>query len=163
MKKLLILLCFSGCITHQKLAEKCLEKYPPLVEVFTDTLLLVDTIKLSYEHIDTFYLDTTIVIKEIQKVESTARLEVERNKFKSEYKRLYDADLETILDLNRMLDKIAKDTTKANKEIRELKKVNEKLKEKLSTANKYKWGVWIFAVALLVIALFTRWFKPRLF
>ena len=162
MKKLLILLCFSGCITHQKLAEKCLEKYPPLVEVFTDTLLLVDTIKVSYEHIDTFYLDTTIVIKEIQKVESTARLELERKKFKSDFKRLYDADLESILYLNRILDKVAIDTTNAYKEIRELKKEKQELKERLSTANNYKWGVWIFGVALFLIA-FLRWFKPRLF
>ena len=162
MKKLLLLISLSGCLTQQKLAEKCLEKYPPLVEVFTDTLLLVDTIKLSYEHIDTFYLDTTIVIKEIQKVESTARLELERKKFKSDFKRLYDADLQTILDLNRILDRLSNDTTKAYKEIRELKKDINKLKERLSTANKYKWGVWIFGVALLLIA-FLRWFKPRLF
>lgn len=160
MKKLLLLISLSGCLTQQKLAEKCLEKYPPLVEVFTDTLLLVDTIKLSYE--DTFYFDTTIVIKEIQKVESTARLELERKKFKSDFKRLYDADLQTILDLNRILDRLSNDTTKAYKEIRELKKDINKLKERLSTANKYKWGVWIFGVALLLIA-FLRWFKPRLF
>ena len=162
MKKLLLLISLSGCLTQQKLAEKCLEKYPPLVEVFTDTLLLVDTIKLSYEHIDTFYLDTTIIIKEIQKVESTARLELERKKFKSDFKRLYDQDLETILYLNRILDRLSNDTTKAYKEIRELKKDINKLKESLSTANKYKWGVWIFGVALLLIA-FLRWFKPRLF
>ena len=162
MKKLLILLCFSGCITHQKLAEKCLEKYPPLVEVLIDTLLVVDTIKLTYENTDTFYLDTTIVIKEIQKVESTARLEVERKKFKSDYKRLYDQDLQTILELNRILDKVANDTAKAYKQIRELKEDNNKLKQRLSTANKYKWGVWLFAVVLLFIA-FLKWFKPRLF
>lgn len=162
MKKLLLLISLSGCLTQQKLAEKCLEKYPPLVEVFTDTLLLVDTIKLSYEHIDTFYLDTTIIIKEIQKVESTARLELERKKFKSDFKRLYDQDLETILYLNRILDMLSNDTTKANKEIRELNKDKQELKERLSTANKYKWGVWIFGVALLLIA-FLRWFKPRLF
>ncbi|CAB4137418.1 hypothetical protein UFOVP316_41 [uncultured Caudovirales phage] len=162
MKKLLILLFFSGCITHQKLAEKCLEKYPPLVEVLHDTLLLVDTIKVSYEHLDTFYLDTTIVIKEIQKVESTAKLEVERKKFKKDFKRLYDQDLETILELNRILDKVANDTTKAYKEIRRLKEDNQKLKQRLSTANNYKWGVWIFAVVLFFIA-FLKWFKPRLF
>lgn len=162
MKKLLLLISLSGCLTQQKLAEKCLEKYPPLVEVYTDTLLLVDTIKLSYEHIDTFYLDTTIVIKEIQKVESTARLEVERKKFKGDFKRLYDADLQTILDLNRILDRLSNDTAKANKEIKGLKQDKQELKERLSTANKYKWGVWIFGVALLLIA-FLRWFKPRLF
>lgn len=162
MKKLLLLISLSGCLTQQKLAEKCLEKYPPLVEVFTDTLLLVDTIKLSYEHIDTFYLDTTIVIKEIQRIESTARLEVERKKFKGEYKRLYDADLQTILDLNRILDRLSNDTTKAYKEIRQLKKDKQQLKERLSTANKYKWGVWILGISLLLIA-FLRWFKPRLF
>lgn len=162
MKKLLILLCFSGCITHQKLAEKCLDKYPPLVEVLTDTLLVVDTIKLTYENTDTFYLDTTIVIKEIQKVESTARLEVERKKFKSDYKRLYDQYLQTILDLNRILYRLSNDTAKAYKQIRELKQDNTKLKLKLSTANKYKWGVWLFAVVLLFIA-FLKWFKPRLF
>ena len=162
MKKLLLLISLSGCLTQQKLAEKCLEKYPPLVEVFTDTLLLVDTIKLSYEHIDTFYLDTTIVIKEIQKIESTARLELERKKFKGDFKRLYDQDLETILYLNRILDRLSNDTTKAYKEIKELKQDINKLKERLSTANKYKWGVWIFGVALLLIA-FLRWFKPRLF
>lgn len=162
MKKLLLLISLSGCLTQQKLAEKCLEKYPPLVEVFTDTLLLVDTIKLSYEHIDTFYLDTTIVIKEIQQVESTARLELERKKFKSDFKRLYDQDLQAIVELNRVVDRLSNDTTKAYKEIRELKKDINNLKERLSTANKYKWGVWIFGVALLLIA-FLRWFKPRLF
>lgn len=139
-----------------------MEKYPPLVEVLTDTLLLVDTIKVSYEHIDTFYLDTTIVIKEIQKVESTARLELERKKFKGDFKRLYDQDLQTILDLNRILDRLSNDTAKAYKEIRTLKEDNQKLKQRLSTANKYKWGVWIFAVALFFIA-FLKWFKPRLF
>ena len=162
MKKLLLLISLSGCLTQQKLAEKCLEKYPPLVEVFTDTLLLVDTIKLSYEHIDTFYLDTTIVIKEIQQVESTARLEVERKKFKGDFKRLYDQDLQVIVELNRVVDRLSNDTAKAYKEIKELKQDINKLKERLSTANKYKWGVWIFGVALLLIA-FLRWFKPRLF
>jgi hypothetical protein len=159
---LILLISLSGCLTQQKLAEKCLEKYPPLVEVFTDTLLLVDTIKLSYNHIDTFYLDTTIIIKEIQRIESTARLEVERNKYKSDFKRFYDTNLESILFLNRTIDKLSKDTTRAYKEIRELHKDKDKLKERLSTANKYKWGVWIFGLLLFLIA-FLRWFKPRLF
>ena len=163
MKKLLILLLLSSCISQKKLAEKCIEQFPcDTTIVSIDTALVTDTQYIKTEVHDSIIITQFKTITEVKYLESSAKLFLEKERHKKDLKALYNADLEIILDLNRMLDKMASDTTKKAKEIRKLKEENDKLKLKLSTANKYKWGVWLFAVVLLFIA-FLKWFKPRLF
>lgn len=163
MKKLVLILLFSSCLSQKKLAEKCIEQFPcDTTIVSIDTTLVSDTQYIKTELLDTFIITQNKTITEVKYLESTAKLFLEKERHKKDLKALYNADLEIILDLYRILDKVASDTTKKAKEIRKLKEDNEKLKLKLSTANKYKWGVWLFAVVLLFIA-FLKWFKPRLF
>lgn len=163
MKKLLILLLLSGCISQKKLAEKCIEQFPCDTTILKiDTTLVSDTQYIRTELHDSIIITQFKTITEVKYLESTAKLFLEKERHKKDLKALYDADLNIILDLNRIMDKMAIDTTNKAKEIRKLKEDNEKLKLKLSTANKYKWGVWLFAVVLLFIA-FLKWFKPRLF
>ena len=163
MKKLLLILLLSGCISQKKLAEKCIEKFPcDTTIVKIDTTLVTDTQYIRTEKRDSIIITQLKTITDVKYLESTAKLYLEKEKHKKEIKALYDADIEIILDLNRMMDKMASDTTSKAKEIRKLKEDNQKLKLRLSTANKYKWAVWLFAVVLLFIA-FLKWFKPRLF
>lgn len=163
MKKLLILLLLSGCISQKKLAEKCIEQFPCDTTIINiDTTLVSDTQYIRTELHDSIIITQYKTITEVKYLESSAKLYLEKERHKKDLKALYDADLKIILDLNRIMDKMSSDTTKKAKEIRKLKEDNEKLKVKLSTANKYKWGVWLFAVVLLFIA-FLKWFKPRLF
>lgn len=163
MKKLLPILLLSGCISQKKLAEKCIEQFPcDTTIVSIDTTLVTDTQYIRTELHDSIIITQFKTIKEVKYLESTAKLFLEKQLHKEEINALKEYDLEIILDLNRMMDKMSLDTTKKAKEIRKLKEDNEKLKKRLSTANKYKWGVWLFAVVLLFIA-FLKWFKPRLF
>ena len=163
MKKLLILLLLSGCISQKKLADKCIEQFPCDTTILKiDTTLVSDTQYIKTELHDSIIITQYKTITEVKYLESTAKLFLEKERHKKDLKALYDADLKIILDLNRIMDKMANDTTNKAKEIRKLKEDNDKLKVKLSTANKYKWGVWLFAVVLLFIA-FLKWFKPRLF
>lgn len=163
MKKLLLILLLSGCISQKKLAEKCIEKYPcDTTIVSIDTTLVTDTKYIKTELVDTFIITQNKTITEVKYLESSAKLFLEKQRHKTEINALKEYDLAIIIDLNRMMDKMASDTTNKAKEIRKLKEDNEKLKLRLSTANKYKWGVWLFAVVLLFIA-FLKWFKPRLF
>ena len=156
MKKLLILLLLSGCISQKKLAEKCIEQFPCDTTIINiDTTLVSDTQYIKTELHDSIIITQYKTITEVKYLESSAKLYLEKERHKKDLKALYESDLEIILDLNRILDKMASDTTSKAKEIK-------KLKVKLSTANKYKWGVWLFAVVLLFIA-FLKWFKPRLF
>lgn len=163
MKKLLILLLLSGCISQKKLAEKCIEQFPCDTTILKiDTTLVSDTQYIRTELHDSIIITQYKTITEVKYLESTAKLFLEKQRHKEEINALKEYDLDIILDLNRIMDKMAIDTTNKAKEIRKLKEDNEKLKLKLSTANKYKWGVWLFAVVLLFIA-FLKWFKPRLF
>lgn len=163
MNKLLILLLLSGCISQKKLAEKCIEQFPCDTTILKiDTTLVSDTQYIKTEFRDSIIITQYKTITEVKYLESTAKLYLEKERHKKDLKALYDADLKIILDLNRIMDKMAIDTTNKAKEIRNLKEDNQKLKLRLSTANKYKWGVYIFAVVLLFIA-FLKWFKPRLF
>lgn len=163
MKKLLLILLLSGCISQKKLAERCIEQFPcDTTIVSIDTTLVTDTQYIKTELVDTFIITQNKTITEVKYLESSAKLFLEKEHHKREIKALKENDLAIILELNKMLDKIARDTTQQAKEIKRLKEDNEKLKLRLSTANKYKWGVWLFAVALLFIASL-KWFKPRLF
>ena len=163
MKKLLILLLLSGCISQKKLAEKCIEQFPCDTTIINiDTTLVSDTQYIKTELHDSIIITQYKTITEVKYLESSAKLYLEKERHKKDLKALYESDLEIILDLNRILDKMASDTTSKAKEIKKLKEDNQKLKQRLSTANNYKWGVWIFAVVLLFIA-FLKWFKPRLF
>ena len=163
MKKLLLILLLSGCISQKKLAEKCIEQFPCDTTIFSiDTTLVSDTQYIKTDLVDTFIITQNKTITEVKYLESSAKLFLEKQRHKTEINALKEYELAIILDLNRMLDKMASDTTNKAKEIRKLKEENQKLKQRLSTANKYKWGVWLFAVVLLFIA-FLKWFKPRLF
>ena len=163
MKKLLLILLLSGCISQKKLAKRCIEQFPcDTTIVSIDTTLVTDTQYIKTELVDTFIITQNKTITEVKYLESSAKLFLEKEQHKREIKALKENDLAIILELNKMLDKIARDTTQQAKEIKRLKEDNEKLKLRLSTANKYKWGVWLFAVVLLFIA-FLKWFKPRLF
>lgn len=163
MKKLLIILLLSGCISQKKLAEKCIEQFPcDTTIVIIDTTLVSDTQYIKTEFHDSIIITQFKTITEVKYLESSAKLFLEKERHKKEINSIKQFDLDQILDLNRMMDKMASDTTKKAKEINKLKEENQKLKQRLSTANKYKWGVWLFAVVLLFIA-FLKWFKPRLF
>ena len=163
MKKLLILILFSSCLSQKKLAEKCIEQFPCDTTIIKiDTSFVSDTQYIRTDFRDSIIITQFKTITEVKYLESTAKLFLEKEKHKKDLKALYESDLKIILDLNRILDKMAIDTTSKAKEIKKLKEDNQKLKQRLSTANKYKWGVWLFAVVLFFIA-FLKWFKPRLF
>jgi CHASE3 domain sensor protein len=67
-----------------------------------------------------------------------------------------------ILDLNRTLDKMARDTARLQDKLRKLEKEKTELKTKLKSANNFKWSVITIGLLLLLI-VFYKWFKPRLF
>lgn len=157
MKRLLPILLLSGCFPHKKLAEICLEKYPPIIESRTDTLKLIDTIPVIYNSRDTFYIDTTVIIREVKTIESTARLEIERKRNKKALDSLYAYDKAIILDLNKQLDKKALDTSKLNRKLRDISKENERLKIRLKSADKYKY---LFLLSILFL-VGNMWFKAR--
>lgn len=154
MKRLLPILLLSGCFPHKKLAEICLEKYPPIIESRTDTLRLIDTIPVIYNSRDTFYIDTTVIIREVKTIESTARLEVERKRNKKAFDSLYAYDMAIILDLNKQLGKTAKDTSKMAQKIRTINKERVSLKK---DADKYKY---LFLLSILFL-VGNMWLKAR--
>lgn len=154
MRIIALILLISGCYPHRKLAEICLEKYPPIVETKTDTLRVIDTIPVIYNSRDTFYIDTTVIIREVKTIESTARLEVERKRNKRRFDSLYAYDMAIILDLNKQLDKTAKDTSKMAQKIRTINKERDSLK---SDADKYKY---LFLLSILFL-VGNMWLKAR--
>jgi hypothetical protein len=163
MRILLISILFFSCVSEKKLVKFCAEKYPcdtTIVQV--DTSFFSDTQYIKTETIDTFIVTQNKTILEVKYVESTAKLQLEKERHKKEFKRLYDEDLKTILDLNRILDKMAKDTARLSDKVRKLEKDKAELKTKLKTANNFKWSVIAMGVLLLLI-VFYKWFKPRLF
>jgi hypothetical protein len=163
MRILLISILFFSCVSEKKLVKFCAEKYPcDTTIVRIDTSFFSDTQYIKTETIDTFIVTQNKTILEVKYVESTAKLQLEKDRHKKEFKRLYDEDLKTILDLNRILDKMAKDTARLSDKVRKLEKEKAELKTKLKSANNFKWSVIAIGVLLLLI-VFYKWFKPRLF
>jgi predicted RNase H-like nuclease (RuvC/YqgF family) len=163
MRILLISILFFSCVSEKKLVKFCAEKYPcDTTIVRVDTSFFSDTQYIKTETIDTFIVTQNKTILEVKYVESTAKLQIEKERHKNEFKRLYDEDLKTILDLNRTLDKMAKDTATLSAQVRKLEKEKTELKTKLKSANNFKWSVIAIGLFLLLI-VFYKWFKPRLF
>jgi uncharacterized integral membrane protein len=163
MRILLISILFFSCVSEKKLVKFCAEKYPcDTTIVKIDTSFFLDTQYIKTETIDTFIVTQNKTIVEVKYLESTAKLQLEKDRHKKEFKRLYDEDLKTILDLNRILDKMAKDTARLSDKVRKLEKEKAELKTKLKSANNFKWSVIAIGVVLLLI-VFYKWFKPRLF
>lgn len=163
MRVILISILFFSCVSEKKLVKFCAEKYPcDTTIVRIDTSFFSDTQYIKTETIDTFIVTQNKAILEVKYVESTAKLQLEKERHKKEFKRLYDEDLKTILDLNRTLDRMAKDTATLSAQVRKIEKEKTELKTKLKSANNFKWSVIAIGLFLLLI-VFYKWFKPRLF
>jgi predicted RNase H-like nuclease (RuvC/YqgF family) len=163
MRVLLISVLFFSCVSEKKLVKFCAEKYPcDTTIVRVDTSFFSDTQYIKTETIDTFIVTQNKTILEVKYVESSAKLQLEKYRHKKELKSLHDKDLKAILDLNRLLDKIAKDTARLSTQVRKLDKEKQELKTKLKSANNFKWSV-IAIGLLLILIVFYKWFKPRLF
>ena len=163
MRILLISILFFSCVSEKKLVKFCAEKYPcDTTIVRIDTSFFSDTQYIKTETIDTFIVTQNKTILEIKYVESTAKLQLEKESHKKALNELYNYDMAIILDLNRTLDKMAKDTAKLSAQIRKLDKEKAELKTRLKDANNFKWKTIGIAVVLLLIVFF-KWFKPRLF
>lgn len=158
-----IISLLASCVSEKKLVKFCAEKYPcdtTIVQV--DTSFFSDTQYIKTEIIDTFIVTQNKTILEVKYVESTAKLQQERNLHKKALNELYDNDMAIILELNRMMDKMAKDTANLSEKVRELEKEKSELKTRLKDANNFKWKTIGIGVFLLLI-VFLKWFKPRLF
>ena len=163
MRILLISILFFSCVSEKKLVKFCAEKYPcDTTIVRVDTSFFSDTQYIKTETIDTFIVTQNKTILEVKYVESTAKLQLEKESHKKELKRLYEEDLKAIRDLNKILDRMAKDTAKISAQVRKLEKEKPELKTKLKSANNFKWSV-IAIGLLLTLIVFYKWFKPRLF
>jgi hypothetical protein len=163
MRILLISILFFSCVSEKKLVKLCAEKYPcDTTIVRIDTSFFSDTQYIKTETIDTFIVTQNKTIVETKYIESTAKLQLEKQSHKKALKDLYEYDLAMILDLNRMMDKMAADTTKLIAQVKKLEKEKTELKTKLKSANNFKWSVIAIGVLLLLI-VFYKWFKPRLF
>lgn len=163
MRIILISLLFFSCVSEKKLVKFCAEKYPcDTTIVRIDTSFFSDTQYIKTETIDTLIITRNKTIVEVKYVESTAKLQLEKQSHKKALKDLYEYDLAMILDLNRMMDKMAADTTKLIAQVKKLEKEKTELKTKLKSANNFKWSVIAIGVFLLLI-VFYKWFKPRLF
>ncbi len=163
MRILLISILFFSCVSEKKLVKFCAENYScDTTIVKVDTSFFSDTQYIKTETIDTFIVTQNKTILEVKYVESTAKLKLEKDRHKKELKRLYDEDLKAILDLNRILDKMAKDTARLSAKVRKLEKEKAELKTRLKDANNFKWktiGIGVFLLLIVVL----KWFKPRLF
>jgi uncharacterized integral membrane protein len=122
----------------------------------------LDTQYIKTQTIDTFIVTQNKTIVEVKYLESSAKLQLEKESHKKELKRLYDKDLKAILDLNRILNKMSSDTARLSDKVRKLDKEKAELKTKLKSANNFKWSVIAIGLLLLLI-VFLKWFKPRLF
>lgn len=163
MRILLISILFFSCVSEKKLVKFCAEKYPcDTTIVRIDTSFFSDTQYIKTETIDTFIVTQNKTILETKYVESTAKLQLEKDRHTKALNELYNYDMAIILDLNRTLDKMAKDTAKLSAQIRKLDKEKENLRTRLKSANNFKWSVIAIGLLLLLIVFF-KWFKPRLF
>jgi hypothetical protein len=163
MRILLISILFFSCVSEKKLVKFCAEKYPcDTTIVRIDTSFFSDTQYIKTETIDTFIVTQNKTILEVKYVESTSKLQLEKESHKKALNELYDNDMAIILELNRMMDKMAKDTSKLSAQVRKLEKEKAELKTKLKSANNFKWSIIAIGLLLLII-VFLKWFKPRLF
>jgi hypothetical protein len=163
MRVILISILFFSCVSEKKLVKFCAEKYPcDTTIVKIDTSFFSDTQYIKTETIDTFIVTQNKAILEVKYVESTAKLQLEKQSHKKTLNDLYEYDMAIILELNRMMDKMAKDTAKLSAQVRKLEKEKSELKTKLKSANNFKWSVIAIGLLLLLI-VFYKWFKPRLF
>ena len=162
MRILLISILFFSCVSEKKLVKFCAEKYPcDTTIVKIDTSFFSDTQYIKTETIDTFIVSQNKTIVEVKYVESTAKLQQAVNSHKKALNESNKYNINVILELNRTLDKVAKDTARLSDKIRKLEKDKAELKTKLKSANNYKWILIGLGVVLLLIVF--NWFKPRLF
>jgi hypothetical protein len=163
MRILLISILFFSCVSEKKLVKFCAEKYPcDTTIVKIDTSFFSDTQYIKTERIDTFIVSQNKTIVEVKYVESTAKLQQAVNSHNKALNESNKYNTNIILELNRTLDKIAKDTARLSDKIRKLEKEKAELKTRLKSANNFKWSVIAIGVILLLI-VFLNWFKPRLF
>jgi hypothetical protein len=162
MRILLISILFFSCVSEKKLVKFCAEKYPcDTTTVKIDTSFFSDTQYIKTETIDTFIVSQNKTILEVKYIESTAKLQLAKESHTKALNESNKYNINIILELNRTLDKIAKDTAKLSDKIRKLEKEKAELKTKLKSANNYKWILIGLGVVLLLIVF--NWFKPRLF
>jgi uncharacterized integral membrane protein len=163
MRILLISILFFSCVSEKKLVKFCAEKYPcDTTIVKIDTSFFLDTQYIKTETIDTFIVTQNKTIVEVKYLESTAKLQQAVNSHKKALNESNKYNTNIILELNRTLDKIAKDTARLSDKVRKLEKEKAELKTRLKSANNFKWSVIAIGVILLLI-VFLNWFKPRLF
>ena len=163
MRILLISILFFSCVSEKKLVKFCAEKYPcDTTIVKIDTSFFSDTQYIKTERIDTFIVSQNKTIVEVKYVESTAKLQQAVNSHNKALNESNKYNTNIILELNRTLDKMAKDTARLSDKIRKLEKEKAELKTRLKSANNFKWSVIAIGVILLLI-VFLNWFKPRLF
>jgi uncharacterized integral membrane protein len=163
MRILLISILFFSCVTEKKLVKICAEKYPcDTTIVKIDTSFFSDTQYIKTETIDTFIITQNKTIVEVKYLESTAKLQQAVNSHRKALNESNKYYINIILELNRTLDKISKDTARLSDKVRKLEKDKQELKTKLKSANNFKWSVIAIGVILLLI-VFLNWFKPRLF
>lgn len=163
MRILLISILFFSCVSEKKLVKFCAEKYPcDTTTVKIDTSFFLDTQYIKTETIDTFIVSQNKTIVEVKYLESNAKLQLEKESHKKALNESNKYYINIILELNRTLDKVAKDTAKLSDKVRKLEKDKIELKTKLKSANNFKWSVIAIGVILLLI-VFYKWFKPRLF
>lgn len=158
-----IISLLASCVSEKKLVKFCAENYPcDTTIVRVDTSFFSDTQYIRIKEVDTFIVTQNKTILEVKYVESTAKLQLEKERHKKALNELYDNDMAIILELNRMMDKMAKDTANLSEKVRELEKEKTELKTRLKDANNFKWKTIGIGVLLLLI-VFLKWFKPRLF
>ena len=158
-----IISLLASCVSEKKLVKFCAENYPcDTTIVRVDTSFFSDTQYIRIKEVDTFIVTQNKTILEVKYVESTAKLQLEKERHEKALNELYDNDMAIILELNRMMDKMAKDTANLSEKVRELEKEKTELKTRLKDANNFKWKTIGIGVLLLLI-VFLKWFKPRLF
>ncbi len=163
IRLIVVISLLASCVSEKKLVKFCAENYPcdtSIVKI--DTSFFSDTQYIRIKEVDTFIVTQNKTILETKYVESTAKLQQERNLHKKALNELYDNDMAIILELNRMMDKMAKDTANLSAQVRKLEKEKAELKTRLKDANNFKWKTIGIGVLLLLI-VFLKWFKPRLF
>ena len=163
IRLIVVISLLASCVSEKKLVKFCAEKYPcDTTIVRVDTSFFSDTQYIKTETIDTFIVTQNKTILETKYVESTAKLQLAKESHTKALNESNKYNINIILELNRTLDKVAKDTARLCDKIRKLEKEKGELKTKLKSANNFKWSVIAIGVILLLI-VFLKWFKPRLF
>jgi len=163
IRLIVVISLLASCVSEKKLVKFCAEKYPcDTTIVRVDTSFFSDTQYIKTKTIDTFIVTQNKTILETKYVESTAKLQQAINSHNKALNESNKYHINIILELNRTLDKVAKDTARLSDKVRKLEKDKAELKTKLKSANNFKWSVIAIGVILLLI-VFYKWFKPRLF